>query len=148
MTATSTSVTGNGWATVSVLLASGGGAFEPAVSYPVNSAADVAVGDISGDGRPDLGCACSGFVHVLLGNGDGTFAARTDYSINGNPISIALADFNGDGRLDAVAANQSSSTASVLLGRGDGTFIPRTDYATGERAGRRCRRRFQWRRRD
>lgn len=39
-----------------------------------------------------------------------------------NPSSVALADFNGDGKLDVVTANNGSNNVSVLLGNGDGTF--------------------------
>ena len=71
-------------------------------------------------------------VSVLLGNGDGTFGfpVNTLTTISGNDViaqAIAVADFNGDGKL-GVAALVSSFTAGVLwqllvlLGNGDGTF--------------------------
>jgi len=44
---------------------------------------------------------------------------------------VVLADFNGDGVLDAATANYTSGGVSVLLGNGDGTFGTRTDYPTG-----------------
>lgn len=47
---------------------------------------------------------------------------RADYPVGGNPAAVALADFNGDGRLDMAVVNQGDSTVQILLGRADGTF--------------------------
>ena len=44
---------------------------------------------------------------------------------------MALADVNGDGKLDLVVANDSSNTVSVLLGNGNGTFQTQQTFATG-----------------
>ena len=60
---------------------------------------------------------------VLLGNGDGTFQAHVDYGAVAYPYSVAVGDFNGDGKLDLATAN--GYGVSVLLGNGDGTFQPR-----------------------
>src|SRR5437016_2479890 len=45
------------------------------------------------------------------------------------PLSVAVADLNGDGKPDLVAANNLANTVSVLLGNGDGTFGAKTDFA-------------------
>ena len=47
-----------------------------------------------------------------------------------SPYSVATGDFNGDGKLDLVVANN-VSTVSVFLGNGDGTFQPAVNYAAG-----------------
>jgi hypothetical protein len=37
-------------------------------------------------------------VSVLSGNGDGTFAAPAEFGAGVGPLSVAIADFDGDGR--------------------------------------------------
>jgi len=74
-------------------------------------------------------------VSVLLGKGDGTFAAQMDYSPGEGPEEVALGDLNGDGKLDIVTANIDSATVSVLPGRGDGTFASKLDYPVGATRG-------------
>jgi hypothetical protein len=122
--------------------------FKPAVSYPVGtSPVAVVVGDFNGDAKIDLAVANAGDptlgddgnVSILLGNGDGTFQPAQNLSVGKNPFSIAVADFNGDGCLDIVVANNGidihggwlPGTVSVLLGNGDGTFQGHVDYPTG-----------------
>ena len=63
--------------------------------------------------------------------GDGTFQALVSYAVGSNPVSVTVADFNGDGVQDLVTADNNANTASVLLGRGDGTFQARVSYAVG-----------------
>ena len=102
----------------------------------------VAVADLNADGHPDLVTANTGIlgqeivvvshaVTVQLGNGDGTFAPGTDFGPQDAASSVAIADLNGDGRLDLAVANFYSGTVSVLLGNGDGTFAPNSDFDTG-----------------
>ncbi len=116
---------------VSVLLGNGDGTFQPAVTYDAGRfPASVAVGDFNGDGILDLAVADSQTgpnVAVLLGNGDGTFQPPVffDAGAGSAPRSVAVADFNGDGILDLVVANQIGvGSVSVLLGNGDGNFQP------------------------
>jgi hypothetical protein len=135
---------------MSVLLNNGDGTFQAAVAYNSGGqgATFLAVGDVSGDGRPDVvevnNCVsnsdCSnGSVSVLLGNGDGTFQSAVSYAPGGqSPSSVVLGDVNGDGKLDVVASsycasnsNCSNGIVSVLLGNGDGTFQPAVSYNSG-----------------
>jgi hypothetical protein len=56
-------------------------------------------------------------VSVLLGNGNGTFHSAVNFGVGSTPVSVAVADVNGDGRPDLVTANQTfSGTVNVLLG--------------------------------
>src|SRR5437867_11742773 len=82
----------------------------------------VAIGDLDGDGKPDLATANGGSytVSVLLGNGDGSFQPKTDFGTGRLPHSVAIGDFDVDGRPDLVTANYLSNTVSVLRNVGPG----------------------------
>jgi hypothetical protein len=96
-------------------------------------AVSVAVGDFNGDGILDLAVANStyyGTVSVLLGQGDGTFLPALTFPAGGYyPSSVAVGDFNGDGKLDLAVADLGK--VSVLLGNGDGTFLPAQSFPVG-----------------
>src|SRR5919201_676943 len=72
----------------------------------------VAIGDLNGDGKPDLATAnvTSSTASVLLGNGDGTFLARGEHEMGSSPNSVAIGDLNGDGRPDLAVSNGGSAT--------------------------------------
>ncbi len=86
----------------------------------------VAVGDFRGNGLIDVVTGnndTANTVSVLLGKGDGTFAAHVDYAVGAAPSGIAVGDFNGDGKLDIVVVyGFNDARVAVLLGNGDGTF--------------------------
>ena len=68
---------------------------------------------MNGDGKPDLVVALYFYhsVGVLLGNGDGTFQAVTNYDSGGTvPMSVAVADLSGDGKSDIAVANYCNSS--------------------------------------
>jgi len=106
---------------VSVLLGNGDGTFGMKTNFVTGkNASSVAIGDVDGDGRPDLAVANEGAntVSVLLGNNDGSFGPKTDYGAGSGPTSVAIGDLNGDGRPDLATANGGSNTVSVLLNVG------------------------------
>jgi len=63
---------------------------------------------------------------------DGTFGAKTDFAAGDAPRSVALADVNADGNLDAVTANGNSDNISVLFGNGAGGFGAANNFAAGD----------------
>jgi uncharacterized protein (TIGR03437 family) len=114
---------------VTVLLGNGSGGFTaaPGSPFPAGSGPQsVAVGDFNGDGKPDLAIAngTGGNVTVLLGNGAGGFtaAAGSPFAAGSGPQSVAVGDFNGDGKPDIAIANGNSNNVTVLLGNGAGRF--------------------------
>jgi hypothetical protein len=117
--------------------------FSPRTDFGTNSAPDsVAVGDLNGDGMPDLAVTnfFSNSVSVLLntaapGSTAPSFAARQDFATGSRPESVAVGDLNGDGVLDLAIANSSSNSTSVLLnatavGAATASFVPQQAFAT------------------
>ena len=122
---------------ISILPGQGAGTFGAARPAPAGREADlVAVGDFTGDGKPDIAvtnAAADGstlLVRVRVGNGRGGFSPAA-----GPPIPVegigAVADVNGDGKLDLVVVD--SSEVSVLIGNGAGGLHPAAEspFVTG-----------------
>jgi type II secretory pathway component GspD/PulD (secretin) len=110
-------------------------ALPTAVKNPIG----IATGNFDSDAMPDLAIAFqnstdttikNGFVEVLKGNGDGTFASFTTtlYPTGVQPSGIAVGEFNiratnnANSNLGFVVSNFADNTYSVFLGNGDGTF--------------------------
>jgi hypothetical protein len=113
----------------------GDGTFQAPEQNATGNFPQAIAGDFNGDGYPDVVTANpDGTVSVLLGNGDGTFRAATEFGATSGswPGSIIAGDFNGDGRLDLAVTSQSGDDVSIFLGLGDGTFAPPTYYAVGK----------------
>ncbi|WP_380090606.1 FG-GAP repeat domain-containing protein [Deinococcus aquaticus] len=109
-------VAATGGNAVNVRLGAGNGTFSAAADIPVTAPIRVASGDFNNDGREDMAALSSAGVHVVLGNGDGTFAAPTTLSVGSDPRDLLVGDANGDGWLDVLTADYDSSSLSVLLG--------------------------------
>jgi hypothetical protein len=132
---------GNGGGGVSVLLGKGDGTFQARVDSPSPTsqcpdADGVAIGDLDGDGKLDLVVANDlpsgpATISLMRGNGTATFGAPSTWPTGNATESVALGDFDRDGRLDVAAANLGSSTVTVLLGDGAGGFRSSTTHAAG-----------------
>ena len=136
---------------VGVLLNDGTGKFPTVATYSSGglSPLALAVADVNGDGKPDVVVAnqwtdntdTSSNVSVLLNDGTGKFSTAVAYGTGGFfPDSVAIADINGDGKVDLVVANSSVGATGglgnvgVLLGNGDGTFGTAVAHPSGSYA--------------
>jgi len=127
---------------LAILLGKGDGTFQPATFPGITVGSPLLTADLNGDGKADLVGSVvllnQGFyygdIQVLLGNGDGTFSALAPFP-PGNGLSfyytaVALADLNGDGKLDVISLDEylptdnigATSANGIHLGKGDGTF--------------------------
>jgi len=119
---------------ISILLGNGDGTFQTAIAkFVAFDTLPAFVADFNQDGKPDV---LAGFhrtgppgdfgVILLLGNGDGTFQPSVDV-VPG--FAIAVADFNGDLKLDFAALE--SGTLDLLEGSGNGTFQAPLSFSAG-----------------
>jgi hypothetical protein len=111
---------------IDYLFGDGNGSFGTGAVYGINWPSQEnggpLVADINGDGIPDLALAEAGdglvdmLLAVIYGSGSGQFQPESDYSSSNGLLGstwLALADFNGDGRVDAVEAIATSNNPSV-----------------------------------
>ena len=99
----------------------------------------IAIGDLDGDGKPDLAVANEDHdtVSVLRNtstSGSVAFAAKVDFGMGSLPFSLAIGDLDGDGKPDLAVANYSSNTVSVLRNTstsGSVAFAAKSDFSTG-----------------
>ena len=123
----------------------GSGSFAAKQDFTTNGLPlSVAIGDLDGDGKPDLAVANqSGGVSVFrntstIGSiGSSSFSAKQDFSTGNNSVSVAIGDLDGDGKPDLTVVNAASNTISVLRNIstsgsiGSSSFAAKQDFATG-----------------
>lgn len=105
----------------------------PNSPIPIPESVQVAVADFNEDGKADLAIAANVRVYVMLGNGDGTFAAASGsplsipsppYDDFGSPYTwpVVIGDFNHSGHQGFAVGLTQNEAAAILFGKGDGTF--------------------------
>ncbi|MEG4391177.1 DUF4347 domain-containing protein, partial [Microcoleus sp. BROC3] len=118
--------------------------FATQVTFATGSAPiSVSIGDINGDGRPDLAVAniFSNNASILLnttatGATTPTFATQVTFATGTSPYSVSIGDINGDGRPDLAVTNRDDDTVSILLNTTPTnattpTFATQVTFATG-----------------
>jgi hypothetical protein len=137
---------------MTLLLGNGNGTFQNPVTTVTDTSSPIgfafwgggqsliSTADFNGDGRLDLVVVnnkdlrvpfgrgsfirspAPGTVSVLLGNGDGTFLPVRNLATGSGSQSVAVGDFNGDGRPDFAVSNDSQDILSVFTNAGGGNF--------------------------
>jgi hypothetical protein len=115
----------------------------PKIDYPTGQVPQhVAVGDLDGDGRPEVAVANfgSGTISVfknLSSVGAIDFAPKIDLTADYGIHSVEIGDLDGDGKPELVAANHQNDTTSVLRNISppgiisQDSFAPKVDFAGG-----------------
>ena len=125
---------------VSVLRGAGGGALGAPGTYPTvdgGETSNLAVGDLDGDGIIDVIATNpqAASASVFLGGAGGTLAAAPALSFGAigtaEPYSVAIGDFDRDGKNDAAVADDRTARVLVRRGNGDGTFGTSAAFAIG-----------------
>jgi hypothetical protein len=122
---------------VSILLGKGDGTFQSPLKISVPAAFALTVGDFDEDGNVDLAVVesagnQSGFLQILLGEGNGKFRKGELLELGIEPTAVAAANFSGDGHLDLAVANNGGQSGKgsvmVFAGTGKGTFKTPVTY--------------------
>jgi hypothetical protein len=128
---------------VGIMLGKRDGTFEAARYFGAPNALRLAVGDFNGDHNLDLAVVESAgtgnsSLGIFLGDGQGNFKSAGTYELGVESTSLAVADFNGDGRLDVAVTSRlgygkNGYVGSILVffGKGDGTFGKPDTYWLG-----------------
>jgi hypothetical protein len=123
---------------VGVLLGNGDGTFgEETTFFPgtIGYPNTVVVGDFNNDGQPDLAVSNGLFdnVNVLLNNGNGLFGTSMTFTTGtySDPCSVAVGDFNNDGRLDLAIVNSGQNNVGIMLGNDIAVFEAQMTFSTG-----------------
>ncbi len=121
---------------VSVLLGNGNGSFQTRVDYLFSGLAQpssIRASDFNNDTKPDIVVINGSGATVFLGNGDGTLKPPVSYGSSNFATSVAVGDFDADGKIDLAVSSYgfgSNGVVSIMLGKGDGTFFPSVDYSS------------------
>ena len=114
---------GNG--VLKVSLGEAGGGFRLVESLPVlgTSPRAMVTGDFNGDGIPDVIVGDDdGTLRLFLGDGKGGLVRGEDIGGLDSVVSIAVADFDRDGKADIAVSDWRAGAVTIFLGNGKGSF--------------------------
>jgi hypothetical protein len=100
--------------------------YDAPIQDGVSDAQGLAVGDLDGDGHADIvmGNGLLDEMGIFFNRGDGTFVSEVTYPTGkgSKPGPVAVADVNGDGRLDVVLTEGGRGNVGVYLNQGHGVL--------------------------
>jgi hypothetical protein len=116
---------------VTVLLGDGKGSFTAAANSPYaveNRPYYIVIGDMSGDGKPDLMTTHDdiNLMTTLLGDGRGGFnlAPGSPFDLGRRAFKLVAFDLNRDARMDLIIGTEASDSVTVLLSNALGGYTP------------------------
>jgi hypothetical protein len=101
-----------------VAFGNGDGTFEPTVGLRLGVVArGLMVRDFSGDQIADIGSVnlSTNQLTIAVSNGDRGFRTRPAQRVSRQPIALSAGDFDGDGRYDAVTANNAATSQNLSV---------------------------------
>lgn len=120
------------------------GSFDTKVDIAITSPWGLAIGDLDGDGKPDLAVTSAAANVSVLRNistpgsiTTGSFAAKVDFATGTSAFDLAIGDLDGDGKKDMVAVNRVDNTVSVFRNTSTpgsitaGSFASKVDFPSG-----------------
>ena len=93
----------------------------------------VAVGDLNGDGAPDIAAATgpdTQALWLLYNDGAGNFTTSATIGVAASQHAVAIADFTGDGWNDVAIAENVNRRVRIYRNNGDGTFTQVYTFTT------------------
>lgn len=133
-----------GTSSIDVMIGNGDGTFTLATNYPITNTnlPGGILADTTGDGKLDIVVVDEGVpanVWTLLGNGNGTFQAKTSVTLSGTSGNgPAFSDLNGDGLLDIAEMDSDTNELTIYLATSATAYASAVSYPTSDGVENAC----------